>query len=59
MFNAFETASDLGLKITRAAEGSEMFEAWSDRVAQVWASLEDGKIAEYYAARDDADAYAI
>lgn len=53
------TAKDLGLKITRAEQTSEMFQCWADRVQQCWVYLRDREIAAYYAMRNEADRYAI
>ena len=54
-----QTARDLGLKLTCAEPGTEIWQCWADRVMQAWAYLSEGAISAYYDARDDADRYAV
>jgi hypothetical protein len=52
-------AASLGIKLTTAEEGTEMFEAWADRV--IAAKMDDEQF-DMWAARDDwsrADSCAI
>lgn len=52
-------AKSLGIKLTNANEGTDLYEAWADRVWQAWVCLEEGAIQAYRQARDQADQYAI
>ena len=56
---AIETARDLGITITRATPGSDMFECWADRVMQCWAYLAEGEIGGYFTMRDEAERYVV
>ena len=55
----FSPLDELGLNLTRAEPGTEIWQCWADRVAQCWAYLAEGAISAYYAARDDAERYAV
>jgi hypothetical protein len=54
-----DAAKQLGIKLTNAELGSELCEAWADRVLQAKKHYDDGRMEDCKRAIDDANAYAI
>jgi hypothetical protein len=52
-------AKALGIKLTDAVLGSELCQAWADRVLYARKVFEDGNMQECQLAIEDANAYAI
>jgi hypothetical protein len=51
-------AKQLGIKLTNAELGSEICEAWADRVRWAKACFDEGRMDECQRAIEDANAYA-